>query len=181
MNTLFKGLRTSLYWLSVAAMATMLALIFLQVVTRYVFGFTFDWSEEVARFLFVWVVFLGSALIMGETGHLAVRFLPDALSGKLAGLILESAINLLSYVFIYLLVFQGGKMMTAMSFQTTPALGISVSWIYATLPVSGLLMALYLTRDTLRIFGDARVYLHSGSAGLVDHIHARSTPINPEE
>ncbi|SFD17739.1 TRAP transporter small permease [Tropicimonas isoalkanivorans] len=181
MNTLLKGLRTTLYWVSVTAMATMLALIFAQVVTRYIFGFTFDWSEELARFLFVWVVFLGSALIMGETGHLAVRFLPDYLSGSVAGLVLDAVINVLSYIFIYLLVFQGGTMATRMSFQTTPALGISVSWVYIALPISGLLMALYLTRDTIRILGDAKVYSQSGRDGLTAHIHARSTPVNLEE
>ncbi len=43
----------------------MLVIRFAQVVPRYFFNYTPEWSEELARFLFVWVVFLGSALIMG--------------------------------------------------------------------------------------------------------------------
>ena len=63
MDMLFKALNRVLYFVSISAMGVMLALIFVQVITRYFFGFTFDWSEELSRFLFVWVVLLGSALI----------------------------------------------------------------------------------------------------------------------
>ena len=64
MERLFNSLKKVLYWVSVVAMGVMLLLIFMQVITRYFFGYTFEWSEELARFLFVWVVFLGSALLM---------------------------------------------------------------------------------------------------------------------
>jgi len=156
MTHVFKGLRAVLYWISVTAMTVMLGLIFFQVVSRYVFGFSLEWSEELARFLFVWTVFLGSALIMGESGHLAVRLLPEKLSGTWAGISLDLFINACSYIFILLLIVQGGKMTETMTFQTAPGLGISMSWVYAVLPLSGLLMILYLGKETLRILAAAR-------------------------
>jgi hypothetical protein len=64
MDKLLKGVRSVLYGFSVVAMSVMLVIIFAQVVTRYLFNYTPEWSEELARFLFVWVVFLGSALII---------------------------------------------------------------------------------------------------------------------
>ncbi|MGE4296898.1 MAG: TRAP transporter small permease [Desulfovibrionaceae bacterium] len=151
MDKLFKGLHALLYCVSVASMGLMLAIIFVQVIFRYCFGHSFEWSEELARFLFVWVVFLGSALIMGESGHLAVRFLPEKFKDRLFGLVLETFINLCSYVFILLLLVQGGKMTSIMTFQTAPGLGISMSWVYSVLPVSAALMMLYLFKDTVRI------------------------------
>ena len=151
MDGFFKVVRTILYSISVGAMLAMLGIIFLQVITRYFFGHTYEWSEELARFLFVWVTFLGGALIMGESGHLAVQLLPSKLQGKVAGLVLDGFINLCSYVFILLLIFQGSKMVAVMTFQESPGLGLPMSWVYLVMPASGVLMMLYLFKDTVRI------------------------------
>jgi TRAP-type C4-dicarboxylate transport system permease small subunit len=141
-----------LYGFSVVAMSVMLVIIFAQVVTRYLFNYTPEWSEELARFLFVWVVFLGSALIMGESGHLAVQFLPDKFKGTAFGTVLDVVINVCGYVFIGLLLTQGWKMTSIMTFQRAPGLDIPMSWVYVIIPVSCVLMLLYLFRETLRIF-----------------------------
>lgn len=158
MDALFNKLRLALYWISVTAMTAMLGLIFMQVVNRYIFGTTFEWTEELARFLFVWVVFLGSALIMGESGHLAVQLLPSKLEGTAAGLVLEVFVNLCSYAFTMLLLVQGAKMTSVMTFQMAPGLGISMSVVYSIIPVSAFLMILYLFKDTVKIFKKFREY-----------------------
>ncbi|TLP47016.1 MULTISPECIES: TRAP transporter small permease [Cohaesibacter] len=152
MDIIFKFLRKTLYGISVTAMIVMLAIIFLQVITRYIFGFSFEWSEELARFLFVWVVFLGSALIMGEDGHLAVELLPRILNGTKPGFLLNLFINACGYVFILLLIVQGWKMTETMTFQTSPGLGLSMSYVYAIMPLSGILMLMYHVKDTVKIF-----------------------------
>lgn len=152
MDKLLKGVRSILYGFSVVAMSVMLVIIFAQVVTRYLFNYTPEWSEELARFLFVWVVFLGSALIMGESGHLAVQFLPDKFKGTAFGTVLDVVINVCGYVFIGLLLTQGWKMTSIMTFQRAPGLDIPMSWVYVIIPVSCVLMLLYLFRETLRIF-----------------------------
>lgn len=152
MDILFKFLRKTLYGISVAAMVVMLVIIFMQVITRYIFGFSFEWSEELARFLFVWVVFLGSALIMGEDGHLAVELLPRILNNTKPGFVLNLFINACGYVFILLLIVQGWKMTETMTFQTSPGLGLSMSYVYAIMPLSGVLMLMYHIKDTVKIF-----------------------------
>lgn len=152
MDKLLKGVRSVLYGFSVVAMSVMLVIIFAQVVTRYLFNYTPEWSEELARFLFVWVVFLGSALIMGESGHLAVQFLPDKFKGTVFGTVLDVVINVCGYIFIGLLLTQGWKMTSIMTFQRAPGLDIPMSWVYVIIPVSCVLMLLYLFRETLRIF-----------------------------
>ena len=151
MEKIFDKLRAVLYWISVSSMTLMLILIFLQVVSRYFFGHTFEWSEELARFLFVWVVFLGSALIMGESGHLAVQILPNKFKGTGLGFVIEILINFCSYAFTLLLLVQGAKMTSVMTFQTAPGLGISMSIVYSIIPISASLMMLYLFKDTVRI------------------------------
>jgi TRAP-type C4-dicarboxylate transport system permease small subunit len=151
LDKLFKGLRAVLYWFSVAAMSVMLVVIFAQVVSRYVFNWTPEWSEELARYLFVWVVFIGSALIMGESGHLAVQFVPNHFKGTATGRFLEIVINLSGYVFILILLTQGAKMTRVMTFQMSPGMEIPMSWVYAVIPLSSMLMLLYLVKDTVRI------------------------------
>lgn len=151
MDLIFRYIRKILYGISVVAMLVMLAIIFMQVITRYIFGFTFEWSEELARFLFVWAVFLGSALIMGEDGHLAVELLPRMLKGKKPGILLDVFINLCGYVFILLLIVQGWLMTETMTFQEAPGLGIPMSWVYIVMPVSGVLMLLYHVKDTIKV------------------------------
>jgi len=157
LDKLFKGLRSVLYWFSVAAMSVMLVVIFAQVVSRYLFNWTPEWSEELARYLFVWVVFIGSALIMGESGHLAVQFVPNHFKGTAAGKALQVVINLSGYVFILLLLVQGTKMMQVMTFQISPGLEIPMSWVYSVIPISAVLMLLYLVKDTVRIVRDFSV------------------------
>jgi TRAP-type C4-dicarboxylate transport system permease small subunit len=151
LEKMFKGLRSVLYGFSVAAMLLMLALTFGQVVTRYCFNWTPEWSEELARFLFVWVVFLGSALIMGESGHLAVEFVPNHYKGTKFGKVLGLVINLASYAFVTLLLVQGAKMAKTMTFQMSPGMNLPMSYVYVVIPVSSVLMLLYLVRDTVQI------------------------------
>ncbi len=151
LDKLLSKVRTVLYAFSCIAMMVMLVTIFSQVITRYGFGYTPEWSEELARFLFVYVVFLGSALIMGESGHLAVEFLPGRYKGKPFGRFLEIFILICSYLFVFILFFQGAKMTQVMTFQESPGLEISMSYVYVVIPVSAVLMFLYLVRDTLRI------------------------------
>ena len=150
LDALLGKVRTVLYWFSFVAMMVMLVTIFAQVITRYGFSYTPEWSEELARYLFVYVVFLGSALIMGESGHLAVEFLPNHYKGTLFGKFLKLLSLVCGYLFVGILLTQGSKMVQVMSFQTSPGLEIPMSYIYAVIPVSATLMLLYLLRDTLR-------------------------------
>ena len=66
-------------WLLIAMLALMVALVFGNVVLRYVFNSSIVFSEEMSRFLFVWVVFLGSVLTLRDNGHLGIHSLTDRL------------------------------------------------------------------------------------------------------
>lgn len=142
MNRIFTVLRTALYWVSVVSMALMLLIISITVLTRYLFGYSAEWAEEAARYLFVWSVFIGGALIMGENGHLAVEFLPNKWKGKKMGFFLELFIKLCSYIFILILLTQGYRMADTMMFQRSPGLDLPMGIVYAIIPFSSLLMLL---------------------------------------
>jgi C4-dicarboxylate transporter, DctQ subunit len=69
-------------YLATAIMIIMTILLFLQVVTRYIFGYAIVWTEEISIIFFVWVIYLGISSCTTEGGHIRIDVLPDALSPK---------------------------------------------------------------------------------------------------
>jgi len=69
----------SLEWVLIAILGFMVILVFGNVVLRYGFNSGITFSEEVSRFLFVWMVFLGSVLMLRDNGHLGVHTLTKML------------------------------------------------------------------------------------------------------
>ncbi len=66
-------------WTLISILALMVVLVFGNVVLRYGFNSSITFSEEVSRFLFVWMVFLGSVLMLRDNGHLGVHTLTSKL------------------------------------------------------------------------------------------------------
>ncbi len=93
-------------WLVGAMMMVMFALVFTNVVTRYGFGFSIAWAEEVSRFLMIWVAFLGAGLALREGRHVAIEVLQDLL-GERKRLVLRWSLFVLIAAFAALLVYLG--------------------------------------------------------------------------
>jgi TRAP-type C4-dicarboxylate transport system permease small subunit len=62
-------------WVIVAASALMIAVVALQVLLRYGFNSSIDWSEEISRLLFVWAMFLAIPLGIREGAHVGIELL----------------------------------------------------------------------------------------------------------
>jgi TRAP-type C4-dicarboxylate transport system permease small subunit len=75
-------------WVIVAASAAMIAIVTLQVVLRYGFNSSIDWSDEISRLLFVWCMFLAIPLGLREGAHVGIELLlthiPSAVRAQLA-------------------------------------------------------------------------------------------------
>lgn len=67
-------------WLMALALSVMVILIFCNVVLRYAFNSGIAWAEEVARLMFVWMIFLGAILALRHHAHLGVEMLVEKLS-----------------------------------------------------------------------------------------------------
>lgn len=139
-------------WLSVGAMTFMLFLTFTNVVGRYVFHNSIEFSEELSRFLFVWVVFLGAAIIIKDKGHVAVSFLSSKLEGKFSGKALEIFIGVMGFLFIGI-VFSGGLTLSRMmNMYSSPTLGIPMGYVYWAIPIGSGIMFIHHTINFVRIF-----------------------------
>lgn len=115
------------------------------VFTRYAMGSQASWSEELARFLLIWIGILGAAYASGQKMHLSIDLLQPKLNEQNQAR-MSLFINILIILFaLCILVIGGGRLMyiTNVLGQLSPALRIPMWIIYAVLPVSGLLIVYY--------------------------------------
>lgn len=115
-----------------------------QVFTRFVLRDPSSYTEELARFLLIWVGLLGAAYVAGQRRHLAVDLLPAALSGGRRRM-LERLIQTLALVFAVILVVGGSRLVwvTLVLGQSSAALRLPLGYVYLAVPLCGLLMAFY--------------------------------------
>lgn len=124
------------------------------VFTRYLGAGQASWSEELARFLLIWIGVLGAAYVAGKREHLALDLLrmnlPKDRQAKL-----DKFISVLILGFsLAVLVIGGGQLiyLTQILGQLSPALRVPMSVVYSVIPISGLLIVFYeinfLTKKT---------------------------------
>lgn len=123
-------------------LAAMAIIIFANVVLRYTTSASIEWAEEVARYLMVWLTFLGAGPVLRYGGHIAVDNLQDSLS-PVAARAIRVVIAALLFGFFGFMVWFGVLYVERAQFQMTPTTQIPMSWIYAAMPVGGLLLALH--------------------------------------
>ena len=129
-------------WICLVLMVVLTLDLMLGVFSRYVLFSTFTWYDEIARICFVWMVFLGAAVGVKRGAHFGLHLLVDKL-GPLAKRSAALLTPLVIIAFSIVLIVQGWTLMEFGQFQSTPVMGLSKTWVYAAIPVGGLLMILY--------------------------------------
>ena len=143
-------------YLLVGSLAFNVVLVFFQVVMRYVFQNSLSWSEELARYIFLWQTWLGASYAVKEHRHLRVEMLADRFKGR-ARLVFELFVLVVWFGFSGFLAYQGYQMTSFLvqSGQTSAAMQIPISWAYASVPVGCGLMALRLVGEIRRVLAEA--------------------------
>lgn len=125
------------------------AVVFLQVVFRYVLQQPLYWSEELPRYLLIWMSFLAAALAQKNEAHinitLAVTPLPMAVQR-----VIRLLANLVILGFLGVLVYSGSLVTRITAAHRSTALQIPMAVVYAALPVGAALMMLYLVLQIAR-------------------------------
>ena len=126
------------------------AVTFSQVIFRYVIHISLAWSEELARFLFMWIAVLGAAYGFKTKSHFAVVFLVNRFGERLQRLI-GTLVVLLVSTFLGVFVFKSVQyILGATLHQTAPGTHLSMAVPHASAPVGGVLMLYYLLRNWWR-------------------------------
>jgi len=148
-----RRLNQSMKFLAGFLIAAMTVLVFLQVVFRYLLDAPLDWSEEMASFAFVWMALLGASVGLKNDEHprldIFYQVFPDRVK-TLCTLIINLAIL---FMLVVLFVF-GLKLTVVMQMQRTAALGYSVSYVYAVLPLSAAIMFIHVLVKSVLLLSD---------------------------
>ena len=150
LRVLKDGLTRGLELLIIATMALLVVDVVWGVFTRYALGQQAKWSEELARFLLVWVALLGGALAFRTKAHLGVDYFVNQLHPDARRLTAVVA-DLVVLFFAGAVLLLGGASVVREALaleQTTPALGWKMGYVYLALPISGFFVVLY-TVDNL--------------------------------
>ncbi|WP_254843567.1 TRAP transporter small permease [Shewanella sp. UCD-KL21] len=116
-----------------------------QVLTRFILPQPSSFTEEVARFLLIWVSLLGGAFAYREHSHLGFDLFVSKLSAAKARFVFKLCCFLVAVFAISVLIIGGSNLvyLTWLLGQESPVLNIPMAAIYIVLPISGLLFLLY--------------------------------------
>lgn len=132
--------------LCAALMAAILVVLGLQIGSRYLIGDPLSWTEEVARHLFVWMVFLGASGAVRSRSHIAIDVLTLRM-GRRTRQVCVCAWSALTLFFLAQLVYWGSRAVVRVWPTQTATLEISLGLVYLIVPVSALGMALRLLQN----------------------------------
>jgi TRAP-type C4-dicarboxylate transport system permease small subunit len=125
------------------------AIIFYSVVMRYVFQRPPFWVEESSRFIFIWIIMLGAVLVTREQSHIELVLFVNLLPKKWR-FVLSIFTRLLMVVFCWVMVQQGIKIYPIVAEASSPTFGLSMGWLYLSIPVGGLLMGICILENIIK-------------------------------
>lgn len=138
----FNWVNKILEWLLILIFALLVLDVLFQVFSRYILGTSFTWTEEFARFSLIWLTILGAAYLNGKREHLSMDFLYQKFSitnKKRASVLIEVFILLFALVVMVI----GGFNLVYTTLhleQLSGTLRVPLGYVYAIMPISGLLI-----------------------------------------
>jgi TRAP-type C4-dicarboxylate transport system permease small subunit len=124
------------------------------VTTRYLFNLQASWTEELARFLMIWIALLGAAYASAQKLHLSIPLIFNFLSTNNKKW-LETFISGMVIFFAVAVMVVGGvelMLLTNLLGQLSPALRLPMWMIYSIIPLSGLLTIVFTVKNTLELW-----------------------------
>lgn len=163
MNSLIKYLDKTLGFALILVMVCILAAVSWQVISRYLLKDPSSVTEELARFLLIWVGMLGAVYAYRTNSHLGLNLVLDKMSfsNKKITLIF---IQLLVIIFSALVLVFGGSELVELTMelkQISAALSINMGVVYAILPISGVLFIVYSIANLVELFNGKMIEINT--------------------
>jgi len=156
-DRLLEGITTVVKWVMVSMTCVIFFITTITVFTRYVLNFVPSWSEEIPRYLLVWITYLGAGLAIKFKEHISldVFFNLMPFRARQAGhLILNGLVAIVAVI----MVVYGIGLVNHFGDDLMESIPVTNFWLYLAMPISGTLILLYLVQDTwkrIRDFGKA--------------------------
>jgi len=149
MNLIENRLNTILEKILIMILGIMVINVSWQVFSRYVLANPSSFTDELARYLMIWLGVMGTAYVSGKKLHVAIDILPDKLSPK-RQVKLKKITNLIIILFATLIFVVGGSKLVYLSYilgQKSAALQIPLYVVYLCIPLSGLCIVFFKMCD----------------------------------
>jgi TRAP-type C4-dicarboxylate transport system permease small subunit len=145
MQSAIRILDTILKNVLIFLMVVLVAAVSWQVISRYIFASPSSWTEEVARFLLIWIGVLGAAWAFRTGVHLGLDVLPKKLTGKSAQTLkLFSLLVVVGFSVMVLIIGGGGLVALTWELkQYSAVLGLPIAYVYSVIPAAGALICFY--------------------------------------
>jgi len=128
----------------------MTLIILLQVFFRFVYYVPFPYSEELARYLMIWMAMFGSVIALRHGKHIGVRVLVERLPEGIYDNFAVPLVQVCMVVFLAILAWQGWDLSMRNAMQMSPSMELSMRWPYLAVPVGALMMILDIVADMLQ-------------------------------
>lgn len=142
LKTIGQGLEKLVMYAVLFLMAVLVSLVFIQVVLRYVFSNGMVWVEELDRYIFVWLMFLGIVMGVYKQKHIAITAVADRLKGLSKGI--QLLVHIITGSFFAVLCWQGIQFVEVNMSGTAAVLPINLGIIYSIIPVSGFIAMIFV-------------------------------------
>ncbi len=139
-NKMFHAVDRVMETFSAIILGGMTLMIFVQVLARYVFKSPLAWSEEGARFLFIWMTFIAGYVGARKGQHIGVELIQNLFPAWMKK-IMQAISDLLSVGFFVMVLYYCVMQWTKLSAQTSPALKLPMSFVYLGMMIGCLGMA----------------------------------------
>ncbi|MEZ5823777.1 MAG: TRAP transporter small permease [Geminicoccaceae bacterium] len=152
--------------------ATLAIILASAVFWRYALNNAIPWSEEAAKYLMVWLTFLGAPVALRHGGHVNVDLVVNALSGRPRQFLLL-AVNLVIIAVCLMLIWQGGLFAKLGARQVASSFQLSMVWVYGIVPLGGVLLLFVAIEHALRALvgiGDPDKGLKDTHEGLAEEV-----------
>lgn len=129
----------------ILVMGTLVLDVVWQVVTRFIMNDPSSFTDELARYLLIWLSLLAGAYAVGQRLHLSIDLFANRFSQK-TELYLDSVVQILVFLFSFLVLIIGGSRLVWITLyldQTSAALEVPLGYVYIVVPLSGLIMCFY--------------------------------------
>ena len=126
----------------IAALAVMFVSLIAQVTLRYVFGLGLFWSDEISRYLMIWIVVLGTSVLLLDDSHIRITVVEELFPERV-----KRILGMLRYViacaFAVLILIYSGDMLQSAAHAVSTNMRIPMNIVYFCFPVSSVLMIFY--------------------------------------
>ena len=126
-------------------MSSIVLTIVWQVLSRYVFNSPSEYTDELSRYLLIWVGMLGATYLTGQKGHIALDFFIQKYFKNQLGSIAYFT-NVLILLFAVTVFIIGGGILVYITLslgQISAALQVPLGYVYSVVPISGLIIVFY--------------------------------------